>query len=53
MFKTVLTANPPIQFELSASSPRNWQGLTALGDQGFLAVSDQGNSTILGYVDKP
>ena len=48
-----LTANPPIQFELSASSPRNWQGLTALGDQGFLAVSDQGNSTILGYVDKP
>lgn len=48
-----LAATPPIQLELSARGPRNWQGMTTLGSQGFLVVTSQVPGTILGYVPSP
>ncbi len=48
-----LTASPPVQLELSAHGPRNWQGVARLGDQGFLVVTDQQTGTIFGYINNP
>ena len=48
-----LATIPPIQMELSAQGPRNWQGLAALGSQGYLLVTSQTPGTILGYIPTP
>lgn len=37
----VLSASAPLQLELSARGPRDWQGLAEFGDQGFLLAGNQ------------
>lgn len=48
-----LAAIPPLQMELSAYGPRNWQGIASLGDQGVLVVTNQTPGTLLGYIPFP
>lgn len=40
----------PIQMELDPESPRNWEGIVRLGDRGFLVVTDEHPTSILGFV---
>jgi hypothetical protein len=46
----VLTDRPPLQFQLSDTAPRNWEGLVRLDDRGFLLVTDKFPETLLGFV---
>ncbi|MDY6873507.1 MAG: hypothetical protein SVR81_06015 [Chloroflexota bacterium] len=41
---------PPIYLELTSGESNNWEGLARM-DNGFLLVTDEYPSTILGYVD--
>jgi hypothetical protein len=43
---------PPIPLEL-IEEPRNWEGLVALDDRGFLLVSDNSPDTLLAFVPMP
>ncbi len=45
-----LSNRKPIYFELSGSTARNWEGVVRLGD-GFLLVTDEHPSTMMGYVN--
>ena len=48
------TATPPIQLQLhDAETPRNWEGVVRLADQGFLLVTDTFPETILAFVATP
>jgi len=46
------TKSLPVIFELGPAS-RNWEGLVRLGTRGFLVVTDQHPTTILGFVPYP
>lgn len=48
-----LSAAPPIQMELSAAGPRDWQGVVSLGNQGVLVITNQTPGTLLGYISYP
>lgn len=49
-----LADEPPVQLELvDGETSRNWEGLAALGDAGFLVVTDKFPSTILAFVAAP
>lgn len=41
---------PPIQLELDPNAPRNWEGIVRLGDRGFLVVTDEHPTSVLGFV---
>jgi hypothetical protein len=45
----VLAASAPVQLELSARGPRDWQGLAEFGDQGFLLAGNQ-SGVILAFL---
>jgi hypothetical protein len=47
-----LVNEPPIQLQLARES-RRWQGLALLEDRGFLLMTDEIPSTMLGFVIKP
>ncbi len=48
-----LAAVQPYQLELSSRAPRNWQGLTELGQAGFFIVSNQSSGTLLVFIEAP
>lgn len=48
-----LAALQPLQLELSAKAPRNWQGLADLGEAGFFMVANQPSGTLLVFVESP
>ncbi len=50
----VLNQTPPIQLELDLElGSRNWEGLVRLDDLGFLLITDEYPTTILGFVPYP
>ena len=48
--KIELSDSEPIQLILDKESPRNWEGIARLNDNGFLLVTDKHPSMILAYV---
>ena len=48
--KIEFSDNEPIQLILDKKSPRNWEGIARLNDNGFLLVTDKHPSMILAYV---
>jgi len=49
-----LTDTPPIQLALLESdTPRNWEGIARLDEQGFLLITDRRPDTILAFVPRP
>lgn len=49
----VSTSAAPVQFELSARGPRNWQGISRLNTGEFLMITNQANSPVLAYLEIP
>jgi len=50
----VPTARAPLQLQLlDDAHPRNWEGVVRLGERGFLIVTDEYPSTMLGFVPLP
>jgi hypothetical protein len=45
-----LTDTPPIQLSLMEGEARNWEGIVALDDLGFLIVSDTYPRTIFSFI---
>lgn len=45
-----LADQPPVLLALAGMVPRNWEGIARLDDRGFLIVTDQYPTTILGFV---
>lgn len=48
--KIEFSKNEPIQLILDKESPRNWEGIVRLNDNGFLLATDKHPSMILAYV---
>ncbi len=48
-----LTDSAPILLELAEGQSRNWEGIVRFGDEGFLVMTDEHPTSILGYVARP
>lgn len=48
--KITQTQTKPIYLHLNTDKGRNWEGLVRLNQQGFLLITDQHPSTVLGFV---
>lgn len=51
--KIVRTKTKPFYLQLNSKNGRNWEGLVRLNKDGFLLITDQHPSTVLGFVAYP